>query len=376
MGPVGTLRLRAAYGQSGQQPQAYDAIRTFSPVPGPSDVGTVTPDNLGNPDLGPEKGKEFEIGFEAGLFDERLGIDFTYYDQTTEDAILQREIAPSSGFAGLQFVNAGEIKNSGVELLLTADVWRAEANGLELSLNVGTNSNEVVSLGEVTDEDFISVGGYIQHRVGYPVGSWFSPRVVSAELGPDGVATNLMCDNGQGGTMSCDDDGVPDVYLGRTVPKVQGGFGATLTVFERLRFFGQLDFKSGFSKIDGNYRVRCYFFSQCEENWFPERFDPALIAEIQDGGRYAGAIIDEADFAKLREVSVSYLVPDDFASRIGASGATVTLAGRNLMTWSDFKGLEPESTFNGGTRGGSFSLWEQNVLPQLAQFVATINVRF
>ena len=83
-----------------------------------------------------------------------------------------------------------------------------------------------------------------------------------------------------------------------------------------------------------------------------------------------------ADFLKLREVSVSYSMPPGWAARFGASRASVTVAGRNLHTWTNFMGLEPESTFNGGSRGGAFSLWEQNVLPQLAQFVATFNVSF
>jgi len=137
-----------------------------------------------------------------------------------------------------------------------------------------------------------------------------------------------------------------------------------------------MDFKTGFTKLDGNYRVRCYFFNECREIWYPTEYDVTKIAEIQAAGTYAGAILDDGDFLKLREVSISYGVPSEWVSRIGASGGNITVAGRNLYTWTKFMGLEPESTFNGGSRGGSFSLWEQNVLPQLAQFVVTFNVSF
>ncbi len=174
--------------------------------------------------------------------------------------------------------------------------------------------------------------------------------------------------------MACAD--APSVYLGRTVPSTEGGLGSTLTLFNNIRIAAQVDFKTGFSKLDGNYRVRCFFFSECRENWFPEEFDPAMIAEIQAAGPYVDVLVDEADFLKLRELSVSYAVPPEWAERIGASRGSITLAGRNLYTWTKFMGLEPESTFNGGSRGGAFSLWEQNVLPQLAQFVATIHVSF
>jgi hypothetical protein len=181
----------------------------------------------------------------------------------------------------------------------------------------------------------------------------------------------VMCDNGSGGTVACSD--APQVYLGRIMPDLEGGFSSTLTLFNRLRLFGQLDFKTGFSKLDGNLRVRCWFFAECEENWFPERFDAVRIAGIQDG--LVDVLIDEADFLKLREVSVSYEVPEAWANRFQASRLSITLAGRNLGTWTKFDGLEPESTFNGGSRGGN-ELWEQNVLPQLTQFIATLNVSF
>jgi TonB-linked SusC/RagA family outer membrane protein len=371
---VNTLKLRAAYGQSGQQPDAFVAIRTLSPVPGPDNVGTVTPDNLGNPDLGPEKGSEIELGFDAGLFSDRVGIEFTYYRQTTEDAILLREIAPSSGFSGSQWVNAGEIRNSGIEMLVRGRAWETERHSLDLTLNLSTNENEVVSLGDVTDEDFISPGRYLRHQVGYPVGSWFSKRVVSADLDANGIATNILCDDGQGGSTDCAT--APEVYLGRNTPSMEGGFGSSLTLFNNIRLHAQFDFKTGFSKLDGNYRVRCFFFSECRENWFPEEFDPVKIAEIQAAGPYVDVLVDDGDFLKFRELSLSYTVPSEWVTKIGAQRGTITFAGRNLYTWTKFMGLEPESTFNGGSRGGSFSLWEQNVLPQLTQFVATFNVTF
>jgi TonB-dependent SusC/RagA subfamily outer membrane receptor len=83
---VSTLRLRAAYGESGKQPATYSAIRTYSPATGPADAPAVTAQFIGNPDLGPERGKEIEAGFEAGLLGERLGIEFTYYNKRTVSA--------------------------------------------------------------------------------------------------------------------------------------------------------------------------------------------------------------------------------------------------------------------------------------------------
>ena len=371
IGAVNTLKLRAAYGESGQQPDAFVALRTFDPAPGPGGSGTVTPLNLGNPDLGPERGKEIEFGFDAALFDDRLGIEATYYSQRTTDAILLREIAPSTGFSGTQYVNAGEIANSGFEVLLRGEPWRTERHSLQMSFNVATNSNEVKSLGDVTDENFISAGTFMRHQIGTEVGSWYGRKVVSAQMDGTGTITQALCDNGEGGTVACSD--APNVYLGRQVPEFEGGFNSTLTLFERVRLFGQLDFKTGFHKLDGNFRVRCVLFIMCRENFYPTEFAATTIAEIENA--YESGMIKPADFAKLREVSISYLVPREYAARIGASDLSITLAGRNLATWTKFPGLEPESAFNSGNRGGH-ALWEQNTLPQLKQFVATLNVTF
>ena len=96
---INTLRLRAAYGESGRQPAAFSALRTFSTTPGPGGVITVTPGSAGNPELRPERGKEIELGFETGLF-KRLTLSFTYFNKRTIDEIVSQTVAPSSGFPG------------------------------------------------------------------------------------------------------------------------------------------------------------------------------------------------------------------------------------------------------------------------------------
>ena len=369
---VSTFRLRLAYGQSGQQPANFAALRTFESVTGPGDVGTVTPLEVGNPELGPERSEEYEVGFDAGFLDERVGVEFTYYRQNTEDAILLRQIAPSIGFSGEQWVNAGEIRNSGIELSINGSAYDSERVGVQLGFTLGTNHNEVVSLGDVTEEEFITGGTYIEHRIGYPVGSWFSRRVVSAERDGAGNIVNVMCEGAGGAAVACSE--APNVFLGRTTPDLQGGLNATVRLFENLRLFGQIDFKRGYRKLDGNLRVRCHFFDLCRENYVPEEYDPVRIAQIE--GAYPAFLINDASFTKLREVSASYELPSAWAGRVGANRLSVSVAGRNLATWTDYGGLEPEATFHSGTRGGDYTLWEQTVLPQLATFVATVELGF
>ena len=97
---LNTLRLRGGFGVSGQQPGTTDALRFFNPVAGKKDgVGTtgVTFGSLGNADLKPERSREFELGFDAGLFKDRVSVELTYYNKLTKDALIQRDVAPSLG---------------------------------------------------------------------------------------------------------------------------------------------------------------------------------------------------------------------------------------------------------------------------------------
>jgi hypothetical protein len=387
---VSALKLRAAYGESGQQPQSFAALRTFQPIPGPGDVSAVSPSSLGNPDLGPERGRELELGFDAGLFNERFGLEFTYYNQRTTDAILDRDVAPSTGFGGTeavnrQFINAGEISNKGVELLARATPVRTASLAWDLSLSVATNDNEIVDLG-LEDVSFVSGGSFVQHREGYPVGAWFEKRVVDAQFDANGrlVTGSEICDDGDGGTIAC--ASAPLVYLGRPMPKTESSLSSTLTLFDNLRLYALVDRKTGFQKLDGNLRVRCVLFLRCYENFFPaqalaEGEDPGWIAQTQRGGAFINDLVRDASFTKLREVSASYTLPQSLAARFGASAASITVAGRNLHTWSDYtkgrnRGVEPEGSFLSGTRGTGSATWEQNVTPQLTQFVASMRVSF
>lgn len=373
---LNTLKLRTAYGHSGQQPASFSALRTFGPVTGPNGTPAVTPQALGNPKLGPERGQELELGFDAGLLDDRLGIEFTYYNSRTKDAILLRSVAPSSGFSGSQYVNAGEIKNSGVEMLLRGQVVNRERIGWDLTLNLATNSNEVVDLG---DEDFIGTGN-VRSQVGYPVSAFFVQKVVSAEFDPvTGRAVNAMCAGGPENNnqpVPCFDASgqlvAPRVYTGRPTPTLEGSISSNLRLTDHIRIGTMVDFKRGHKKYNNNARARCAIFSICHENIFPEQYDPRLIAAYQNGVSIAGEFIEDASFASLREVSLAFDLPRAWAGSIGARFASLSLAARNLHTWTKYTGLDPENTFLSGTPG----YMEQSNLPQLTQFVTTIQVSF
>lgn len=374
---VNTLKLRAAYGETGAQPPPFTALPTYRAVPGPGDVSTVTPDLIGNPALGPERGKEVELGFDLGLLNDRLGVELTFYNQRITHAILLRDMPPSLGFPSQQYVNAGVLRNRGVELGLRGNVIDTRRADLDLVFNLSTNQNKIVDLG-IEGLTAVPAGSFVRHVEGYPAGAWWEKRIVDAQFDATGtlVAGSAICDDGQGGRMPC--ASAPLVFLGRPTPSREGAFMPTLTLFDRLRLSGMVDFKHGFHKLDGNLRVRCVLFFRCRENFYPLEYvnDPAWLAQVQSGGAYVNGLINDASFTRLRELSATYSLPDGLIRRFGASRASITVAGRNLYTWTNYTGMEPEASFLGGSRGGGSAQWEQNVTPQLQQFVTTINLSF
>ena len=323
----------------------------------------------------PERGEELELGFEGSLF-QRLGVDFTYFNKKTKDAILARDIAPSGGFPGQQFVNAGQISNHGVELQLNANALNRPNFGLDMSFNVATNKDRIDDLGGISFFTLSGLLGTQRHQAGYPIGAWFTKRVVSARYdATTKTAVDLMCDGGpavKGAPVPC--ASAPRVYIGSITPKYSGAFTSTATLFKRWQLYAMVDYKGGHKIFDWDRHIRCDQFRVCEAVFRPEKYDPIYVAEVQQGqtGELADRFIHDASFAKLREVSVTYQLPDRLMNRVKVGRTSLTLSGRNLHTWTKWTSLDPESR----SQVQSLANFTQAVMPELQQFIGTLRVAF
>lgn len=381
---VGTLRLRGAFGMSGQQPDAFAALRTFKPVTVSDGQGGVTPEFVGNPELSPERAQELELGFEAGLLDGRVGLNFTYYAQNTKDAILLRALAPSGGFPGSQFINIGELENRGLELQIDATVLQRDAVTWDVGFNLSKNDNKVLDVSGAASgttawgADYIRMesnldtpGIHLRHQEGMPAGSWFGRKVVSAELDAEGNAVNVMCDGGEVSATPLPCAEAPDIYLGRSDPNIEGAFTTTITLSQGLTLTGLVDFKQGVHHGENDTLVRCALFHSCKANYRPLEFDPVFVAQIQSSNLHNLAVAD-ASFIKLRDVSLTYLLPEALAGTIGAARASITLTGHNLKTWTDWTSLDPETYF----LSHQFDKWSQTFTPHPMSFVVSANLTY
>jgi len=365
-GVVDAFKLRAAYGQSGQQPNAFVALRTVTNAPRANGTPGVTPGSLGNPDLKPERGTELEAGFEAGFFN-RLSLDFTYYTRRTKDAILSQQIAPSSGFAGTQTVNIGETSNKGFEIAARLQALTTDNFAWDIGANISTNKDRV------EDRGGLSPGtGLNRDAEGYPIGGFWTKTIASATRNADNTVTNILCNNGpptNGPPVPC--ASALATFVGTQTPKALGAITNTFTIGKRLTLYALVDFKSGHKLLNSNDANRCAL-NLCEARFFPEQYSTEYLAAIVPANvsTVLEPFIQDASHVKLRELSANYQIPEAWARRARLSRASFTLAGRNLHTWTDYNGADPE------VRGQQAAPNDQGMLPALTQFLASLTIGF
>lgn len=273
-------------------------------------------------------------------------------------------------------MNLGRVDNHGIELAATAQLLRRADVAWELSGSVATNGEEIKDLGGVPS---LITSASQFNVVGYPILAAFAKRVVSADRDPTTLrATNVLCDGGPGQPpIACAQ--APFLFVGTPTPKWSGAIANTVTLFNRLRLYALMDFKGGHVLFNNNEILRCtgaLGAGLCEANYYPERYSPVYLAETVGNASAQGIThqyYQSGSFLKLREISASYTVPQRWVW--GASAATISLAARELHTWTDYRGLDPEvNSSQAGT--GSPNLQDQAVTPPLSRLIATINLRF
>jgi len=339
---VSTMRLRGAYGTTGRSPTS-GALATYNLSPfvlysdGSIKPG-VTPDDPGNTTLKPERGTEVEVGFEAGLLDERVSLEVTYFDKTTTDAILRRPIAPSLGFSTNPYVNIGKITNKGFEVAATARLLTMENLGWELRGTLATVKNNVEDLGDIAP-----FGTLQRTREGAPVDAFhtYVVRRVDEAAGLAIVSDTLE-------------------FIGNTLPGWESTLTSTVNFMRYFTLYAQLDMRGDVLKrnFSDDFRDRQFRNSPTYHyrNDLPaderiRRFGPFRTESGQSitFSQVNEMYITDASYTRLREVSLTFAAPEHVAQLMRARNATFTVAGRNLATWTDYPGVDPETTYVNAT---------------------------
>jgi TonB-linked SusC/RagA family outer membrane protein len=343
---LNTLRFRAAFGVSGQQPGTTDAIRFYNSVSGKrGGVGTtgVTFGSLGNLDLKPERSREFEIGLDAGLFQDRLSLELTYYNKLTRDALISRSVAPSLGASATQFVNLSRIRNRGFELAINTRIIDKPTIAWDLSLSGSTTKNKILELGEGVSPIF--VGFYQRHQAGYPAGGYWAPTVTYNDANGDGI---IDLDPNRDGVFDDAEVSLSDtaVFRGSALPTREASLNSQLAIFSGKVVIGtQFDYRGGHLVDNSLEQFRCFSIGNCRglyDKTAPLEEQALAQSTFLPGGGNSVAFLEPGWFIKLRELSLTFEAPDRWARMFRASRLSLTLAGRNLWTITDYTGVDPE----------------------------------
>lgn len=368
LGFINTMRVRTVYGTTGRSPTAGASLETFNPAPyaitATSAGAGVIPLNPGNTELDAERGTEFEFGFDAGLLEDRISLEFTYFNQVTKDLLLRRPLPPSLGFDENPFVNIGEVKNSGIELLARARVITRPNVAWELEASGSTLNNELVSLGDI--EPFGVVNRFVEGR---PLGSFHTLTFKNLDVANDRAIVSDTLE-----------------FVGNVAPGHEGRLASTLTLFQNLRIYGQIDGKWNYyvNNLTDFFREtqlprsdRFHKQDQLDPEDRLRRFGPFFR---EDGSRTTvsqarGAYIQPGDFLRFRELSATLSLPTELAERFGASRVSLTVAGRNLGFISKkYEGADPEVI--GNLTSDDFNRRDFLTIPNPRRFVARVNFQF
>ena len=404
-------KLHIAYGETGKEPPAYasstalssaiaytlggwgDALK--SGINGQGALGTIP--ILGNPNLKPERNRETELGADLAFFNSKADLAATYYNKRGTDLILSAPIDAAGNGALQKYQNAASITNKGVELSLNLHpIQRADAIW-DLGVMYGRNRGMVTSLNGAqfigyTSEGFTGAAG--SSTLGYAPGVIRGADFLRCGNGshanvPGLPGTNLDIDalcgaDAPNGALFLGPDGLPipdpvQRVIGDPNPKYTMSYNTSVKLWDRLTLSGLLDVRKG-GRIWNGTRGILAFFGTGKETLVRERTDGEFgrnfLTEVYpvvagpgkgvvaftnpidwenwftgNGGGFGpvGAqFMEDGSFTKLRELAVEFAFPEGILRNNGGfSSASIRFAGRNLKTWTRYKGFDPESNLGG-----------------------------
>jgi TonB-linked SusC/RagA family outer membrane protein len=387
-------KLRTSFAQVGNDTDPYQLMTTFSRAeifggfgsttfPFGNVPGLMAGSTIGNPDLKPEKTGSFEVGTELGFFNNRLSVDFSYYANNSRNQILSIPIPASTGF-GFSVVNAGEIRNRGVELSLRGTAIKTKKFSLELFGTYTKNSSLVVSL--LPGIDQVTIGGYsgmsIVAAVGRPYGEFYA-------------VDNLR--DAEGRTIVDQQTGLPQQtataqYLGSYNPKYQASLGTNIkygnfslsALFDTKHggvFYSRTRDITGFngtSAESGGQRIGVIFPNSVYLNAQNNSIvNTSSTYNKQDyySDLVAGQHIVDASFVKLRSLSISYRFAKGALGKTPFGALNIGVFGNNLFIWtpSSNQFADPEVNSAGAGNAQGFDYTAQ---PSVRNYGINISASF
>jgi len=338
---ISAARIRGAVGQAGKMPGPFDSFTSYGSTPVFASSIGIVPLNPGNPNLRPERSTETEGGFEAGFLKDLLGVEFTLFNQVTSDAIVPKSYPPSAGFTTAQSVNIGQIENHGWEAAVNYHVFTTGRMDWTTGFKFDGNHNKITNLGGVNL-------GNNSYRVGYPVGGVWDrvPTGFSVQTTGNSPLDNQPCPS-YGCPITTRSDTA--VYLGPGLPTFNTSWSNNFR-YGAFSFYMLFTMERGavFGNGDRAYRIREGGSDEYLGALGPggvRTFKADSIAQFASILNY----YDSRNSVRLRELSLSWAVPDALMTRAGVRGTTITLSGQNLWWWDHCNCVDPNMNWGGAS---------------------------
>jgi outer membrane receptor protein involved in Fe transport len=348
LGEGSDVKLRVAYGETGNQPlfgQKFTTLQGGQVVGG--HVGTVVGNIAGAPDIRPERTREIEAGMDASLLRGRASLEVTLFQRKTSDLLVPVTPAPSTGF-GLQFLNGGKIKNEGIEIAAGITPIQREHFNWIFRTTFTSIRNRVLELNLPGGAQ-----GFRPANAGYGLsyGEFFVQvgRPITQIIGVDDL----------GNTIS----------LGQANPKFRWGATNQIT-YHRLTMSFMLDWQYG--GVAQNQTLSLYDCNGLAPDFSSPRGQAGYDACNNTGD--ARPFVESTSFLKLRNASISLDLPEHLANAFGARSARVSVEGVNLITKTDYTGYDPEVS-NYGSQAITRNI-DLGPYPPSRQFFFTIQAGF
>ncbi|MBL0739994.1 TonB-dependent receptor [Chryseolinea sp. Jin1] len=319
---------------------------------------------LANADLRWETKEQMNIGTDVKFLDSRLNLTLEYFVSTTRDVLTEMPILLSTGNdGGNPWVNAASIRNKGVEISTT---WKDEYHGLRYSItaNVSTLRNEVLDLGYGKND---VITGITRTQIGQPIGMFYlrktdgifrSEEEVLAHTNSKGVVIQPNAKPGDIRYVDFDDDGQindgdrqitgnpwPTFDLGLVVNLEYRNFDLSTIWYGA---FGQTVYNGSRSTVERFDDNSNYFAFKKGSEPYQENpnsgFPRILYGDDRNARGDTDRWLESGSYFRMRNITLGYNIPKDFAQRIHLNNARVYVTGQNLVTFSGYSGLDPDFT--------------------------------
>lgn len=401
---VKDAKLRASYGVTGNNRigdfDTYSAMNVsgYYSFGGGNPTPATVPNNLGNDELTWETTKSLDVGLDLSLFRDRLNLTVDYYLKNTDDLLMKANLPYSSGYTGV-YKNVGDVRNSGWEITLSTVNISREKFTWTSDLNLSFNKDKVIRLAEGQSSilskvnltyTYNSTYSYIS-RVGGPIASFYGLEwdgvynyddfdlvgdtyVLKSNVPSNGAERSTIKPGDikfvdQNGDLVVDDR--DNVVIGRCSPICTGGFNNTFS-YMGISLSVFLQWSAGNDILNAN---RLYFlgnasnqnvnqFKAYTERWSETNPDSRIPGVHGQGpqGVYSSYLIEDGSFLRIKNLQLSYSLPDKAIKKMKMKEFALSLSAQNLYTFTKYSGLDPEVSVRHSTLtpGYDFSAYARN----------------